>query len=225
MLTGVGRADEAVTVLRRVRAACERHGEHWARAYSEILLARVELMRDRPAAAGAYARASLRTKHRLRDRVGVATALDVLACAEVGRAESAARLLGLAQRLWETLGRPQAGIPEWVAAREACERRNRRALGSGPTRSLTGTDTKSTWRRVSPGRSATPTADRRLTGGARRRRRLTGGARNERAARRSCRPFSAFLVTSSGVPPLPVLRVAPLTFRVRSGPAHDPDIA
>nr|WP_189243536.1 AAA family ATPase [Planobispora rosea] len=131
MLTAAGRTDEAVAALQDLRAVCARYGERWARAYCEAFLARAELARGSPHAADVYARSSLEVRHRLRDRLGAAMALDVLACAaaDTGRAERAAWLLGLAQRLWDTLGRPQAGIPEWVAARQACEKQALGALG------------------------------------------------------------------------------------------------
>ncbi|KOG65610.1 hypothetical protein ADK38_41645, partial [Streptomyces varsoviensis] len=49
--------------------------------------------------------------------------------AATGRHQDAAWLLGLAARLWGTLGRPQAGIPQMVAAHHACACRTREALG------------------------------------------------------------------------------------------------
>ncbi|MEV5504758.1 hypothetical protein AB0M50_56080, partial [Nonomuraea fuscirosea] len=36
---------------------------------------------------------------------------------------------GLAQHVWDTIGRAQLGIHEWVSAREKCERRARAAIG------------------------------------------------------------------------------------------------
>ncbi|MFJ9721937.1 hypothetical protein ACIRP3_04225 [Streptomyces sp. NPDC101209] len=58
--------------------------------------------------------------------------LDVIAAAAVaGHAERGARLLGLAQQQWNTLGQPQLGLPEWVAERERCEREARGAIGPG----------------------------------------------------------------------------------------------
>jgi hypothetical protein len=58
-------------------------------------------------------------------------AIDILALAAASMAEAAqaARLLGLAQQLWSAIGPPQAGLGEWVAARQDCEKQTRAALG------------------------------------------------------------------------------------------------
>ncbi|WP_328747750.1 regulator [Streptomyces sp. NBC_00285] len=126
-----GRVDEAVVLLDHMRADCDRHGEQWLRAYGDFMCARAELARGRPATALAHARASWVVKRRLRDRLGMAMALDVLAAAAAadGRARDTAHLLGLAQQLWDTLGHPQIGVTEWTAARDSCEQQARRALG------------------------------------------------------------------------------------------------
>lgn len=43
--------------------------------------------------------------------------------------EQAARLLGIVDTIWRSVGRSQAGIPEFIAARQARERRLRDTLG------------------------------------------------------------------------------------------------
>ncbi|MGY0492539.1 ATP-binding protein [Streptomyces sp. WG-D5] len=122
---------KAVAVLEHLRADCERHGEVWMRAYAEYLLARADLAQGHHAAAHHRGQAILKVKQRLNDRLGVAMCLDLIAAATAaaGRGERAARLLGLAQQLWDTLGRPQLGLPAWVAARERSEEQARAAIG------------------------------------------------------------------------------------------------
>ncbi|TYB57184.1 hypothetical protein FXF51_40845 [Nonomuraea sp. PA05] len=126
-----GEVEQAVTVLEEMRVACERHGERWQRSYGDIVRARAELARGRPADAVTFARAGLEVKHRMRDPLGIGVAVDsfALAIAAVGHPERAAYLFGLAQQLWDTVGRSQAGVPEWVAARRDCEERVRTGLG------------------------------------------------------------------------------------------------
>ncbi|MCF3120168.1 hypothetical protein IPZ68_10705 [Streptomyces arenae] len=123
--------EKAVVVLEHLRADCERYGEVWMRAYAEYLLARADLAQGRHAAAYHRGQAVLMVKQRLNDRLGVAMCLDLIAAAAAaaGPGERAARLLGLAQQLWDTLGRPQLGLPEWVAVRERSEQQARAAIG------------------------------------------------------------------------------------------------
>ncbi|MFB4274266.1 ATPase [Nonomuraea sp. MTCD27] len=129
--TAEGRVEDAVKALEEMCAECDKHGERWMRAYADLFRAQAELVLGRFEAAQAYARAALEIKHRLHDSIGIALALDVLACAASasGQGEPAARRLGLAQQVWDTIGRAQIGIREWVEARERCERQARRAIG------------------------------------------------------------------------------------------------
>ncbi|MFB4282139.1 NB-ARC domain-containing protein [Nonomuraea sp. MTCD27] len=132
-LTVTGHHEEAIAVLERLRALCDRHGERWQRAYGDVLRAQAELAGGRAAEALAYAQAGLEVKWRLHDSVGMAMAIDVLAPAAVaaGEGERAARMLGLAEAIWDTLGKRRIGLPEVVTARQACESRVRKVLGDG----------------------------------------------------------------------------------------------
>ncbi|MFB4263669.1 ATPase [Nonomuraea sp. GTA35] len=134
--TAQGRVEDAVKALEEMCAECDKHGERWMRAYADLFRAQAELSLGRNDAAQAYARSALEIKHRLHDSIGIAMALDVLACAASasGQAESAARRLGLAQQVWDTIGRARLGIREWVAAREMCERLARAAIGDSAYR-------------------------------------------------------------------------------------------
>lgn len=130
-LTVDGRPKEAITMLEEMRTECGRHGEQWMRAYGDVMRAHAELACGRPETALRYARAALEVKRRLHDSLGCALSLDVLAVATGahGQSERAAWLLGLALHLWHTIGLPQAGIPEFVAARRSCEHQAHDTLG------------------------------------------------------------------------------------------------
>ncbi|GGZ30894.1 ATP-binding protein [Streptomyces poonensis] len=130
-LVAAGRFEEAVAWLDELSTACDRNGERSMRAWGDFVRAQAELALDRFQEAHEHARAALLVKHRLHDGVGTGMALEALARAATatGRSRDAAWLLGLASQLWETLGRPQAGVPAVVAARQVCERQTREALG------------------------------------------------------------------------------------------------
>lgn len=127
----LGHYAEASAVTDDLCAECARHGETWIRAWGDYIRALATLALGRADEAAAHARTALRGKHRLHDSLGVATSLDVLASATVasGSAEQAARLLGVAERIWRAIGVPQAGQPELLAARRACEERARGLVG------------------------------------------------------------------------------------------------
>ncbi|MFI8996422.1 ATP-binding protein [Streptomyces sp. NPDC053542] len=122
---------DTVAVADDLCAESGRRGETWARAWGDYMRALATLGLGRPGEAMTHARTALDGKHRLNDSLGIAMALDLLASATVasGHAEQAARLLGIAEQTWQTLGTPQMGMPELIAARDACEARARRLLG------------------------------------------------------------------------------------------------
>ena len=126
-----GQVDDGILLLEELRTRCDQHGERWIRAYGDSFRAQAELGRGRLDAAQAYGRAALEVKHRLHDRMGIALVVDALAWAAgaAGEGERAARLLGLAHQVWDTHGPQQANIPQFVAARQACERQAREAIG------------------------------------------------------------------------------------------------
>ncbi|WP_338702601.1 NB-ARC domain-containing protein [Streptomyces sp. Q6] len=127
----MGMAEEALPGLDEMRQICEKTGENWMRAWGDSIRAQAELALGRIQEAEHSARASLTVKHRMHDNFGSGMCLEALAqCAIAeGEAERAARTLGLAHQLWNTLGRPQVGIPSWVAAHEDCVARTRASLG------------------------------------------------------------------------------------------------
>ncbi|MBZ4016875.1 ATP-binding protein [Streptomyces purpurogeneiscleroticus] len=127
----LGQFDRAAAVADELCAECDRRGEIWCRAWGDYLRALAALGVGRTEEAAVHARTALDGKHRLHDSIGIAMAIDLLASTAIAsrHAERAARLLGTGEQFWRTLGAPQKGMPELVAAREACEQQARRLIG------------------------------------------------------------------------------------------------
>lgn len=130
-LLSLGELEAATVALDQHGRQADEWGEVWARSYGDYVRSLVEAARGDMAAAQRHARAALAAKRRLRDRVGIALALDVLAeaAAASGDPLRAARLLGIGLRVWQSFGRPQLGSRELVATRLECERRVRALVG------------------------------------------------------------------------------------------------
>ncbi|GAA2265651.1 hypothetical protein GCM10010145_34710 [Streptomyces ruber] len=141
----LGQFDDAEVIATELRAECVRRGEVHVRAWSDYIHALATLALGRAEEAMAHARNALDGKRRLHDSLGIAVTIELLASAAgtAGDAAQTARLLGLADQIWNTLGSPQAGIPELIAARQACEARTRHLLGDDAYRTAfrTGYDT------------------------------------------------------------------------------------
>ncbi|MER5258167.1 hypothetical protein [Streptomyces sp. NPDC002855] len=129
--TSLGEFTEAAEVAAALRAECAKRAERWIRAYADYVQGLAERGLGRMDQAAAHARTALKGKALLHDSIGSATAIDVLASldAVTGRGERAARLLGIGQQIWDTTGPPQVGVPELLAARQACERQARDSIG------------------------------------------------------------------------------------------------
>ncbi|MFJ2769634.1 ATP-binding protein [Streptomyces sp. NPDC087300] len=110
---------------------CARRGERWMHAWAEYTRALAAVGLGRPAEAAAHARSALRGKALLHDTIGTVMTVDLLASttAASGHGVRAARLLGIGQRMWQTVGLPQMGMPELLAARERSELRIRSCIG------------------------------------------------------------------------------------------------
>ncbi|MYW63762.1 hypothetical protein GTY65_06665 [Streptomyces sp. SID8379] len=131
VLIQLGELEAAARLSEAAYRACADYGERWLLSSAELLRAVVALARGRSGESVGHARSALRGKFVFHDRHGLARTVDLLAsglCA-TGRPAEAARLLGVGQRLWETVGRPRSGLPEFVMPRQACERQARRDLG------------------------------------------------------------------------------------------------
>ncbi|WP_055564061.1 ATP-binding protein [Streptomyces atriruber] len=131
VLIHLGQFARAAAVADELCAECVRRGETWSHTWGNYMRALASLGLGHAGQAAAHARTALDGKHRLHDSLGIAMAVDLLASAAIasGRAGRAARLLGIAERIWHTLGAPQAGMPEFVAARSACEAQARGLIG------------------------------------------------------------------------------------------------
>lgn len=102
---------------------CVAHDEQWIRSYGLYVLGCAEHQLGRPEQAIGHLREALLIKWRFHDVVGLAMTLDQYArtVADLGRAESAALLLGAAQQCWNTLGKAWFGSPTWRQIREQAE--------------------------------------------------------------------------------------------------------
>ncbi|MEU4426819.1 LuxR C-terminal-related transcriptional regulator [Actinoplanes sp. NPDC024001] len=130
-LAVTGQFDRQIAVTERLTALCRRHGELWMGSYASYMRALAEIDRGDLAAAVRCCRDALRSKRQLEDSVGCAMAVDVLAraAAMLGEAERAARLLGVAHRLWQSVGRPQFGWIDLIVARGQVEKLARQTAG------------------------------------------------------------------------------------------------
>ncbi|MFC7275465.1 ATP-binding protein [Paractinoplanes rhizophilus] len=130
-LAFAGQFDREIAVTEQVRTLSGRYRERWMRSYADYLRALAEMGRGDPVAAVSYGRDALRFKRQLGDSSGCAMAIDVLAtaAAALGDALRAARLLGVAHRMWEAVGKPQLGAPDLVATRVAVEKQARATAG------------------------------------------------------------------------------------------------
>ncbi|WP_328475418.1 LuxR C-terminal-related transcriptional regulator [Actinoplanes sp. NBC_00393] len=126
-----GQFDRDIAVTEQTWALCDEYHELWLRSYADYMRALAELGRGDPPAAVGYSRAALRFKRQLGDSTGCAMAMDVLAgaTAALGEGERAARLLGIADRLWQSVGRSRLGSPDLVAAGAQVEQQARQKTG------------------------------------------------------------------------------------------------
>ncbi|MFD9223423.1 hypothetical protein ACFWDI_26235 [Streptomyces sp. NPDC060064] len=126
-----GETGHALTIGQKLRAHCAERGDQWMSGWADYARAVATLRSGRPDEAAALARSAVEGAAQLNDSFGCAVALDLKAraIAAVGRGKHAAHLLGLGEQVWRTLGRPQLGMPELVAARVATELRIRQHIG------------------------------------------------------------------------------------------------
>ncbi|MCW2938672.1 MAG: transcriptional regulator, LuxR family [Actinomycetia bacterium] len=126
-----GEPDRAIEALEEARRLSGEPGELWARSYCDFIQAMAELNRGAAKRALEYGRAALEAKRRLHDHTGSIASIDILAGVAValGDGYRAARLLGAAQEAWQSIGTPQAGSPELLAARAGCEGAARALVG------------------------------------------------------------------------------------------------
>ncbi|WP_143200457.1 ATP-binding protein [Kitasatospora sp. CB01950] len=116
----------------RARAHCEQHGERWAHGYCLYAMARAGHRSGEPLAARGLARESLRLTHPLRDPLGIALAMDLLALLATEDPDpdpyEARVLQGAAHRLRTAAGTPFTGSRTLHGPHHTCTRRTRAAL-------------------------------------------------------------------------------------------------
>jgi predicted ATPase/DNA-binding CsgD family transcriptional regulator len=123
----------ALEQFERCQRLCEARGERLQLSWACWGLSFVSLTRGDLGMALEQARMGLVIKRELRDLLGQAVILDLMAWthAALGNSEMAAVLLGGASRLWRTIGQELFGSMHWKVPRERAEQQARRALG-GP---------------------------------------------------------------------------------------------
>ncbi|MFD4526864.1 NB-ARC domain-containing protein [Streptomyces sp. NPDC058470] len=126
-----GDYERARTVADEAREASAECGESWAGAFADGIVAHADLASGNVRAAVRNARTALAGHLLMHNTVGAALALDVLAAAVVaaGDGPRAARLLGIAARVWELTGRAQMDSPDLIATRRSHELRVRDEIG------------------------------------------------------------------------------------------------
>lgn len=127
----LGESRPALAVAEDLRTQCAARGDQWMNGWANYTRAQATLALGRPNEAAALARSAVGATAQLNDTLGCAVALDVkaTAVASAGRGQRAAKLLGISQRYWQSLGLPQLGMPTLVAARAATELRIRQHIG------------------------------------------------------------------------------------------------
>ncbi|MEO3806992.1 LuxR C-terminal-related transcriptional regulator [Nonomuraea sp. B1E8] len=112
-------------------ALCENHHESWHRAYAMMALG-VEVWRqgDLRRATDLEQQALMVTRS-LGDSLGIGITLEALAwiAASQRRHQRAARLLGILQTVWASVGAPLSGYGHLAGYHDACEEETRKALG------------------------------------------------------------------------------------------------
>ncbi|SMC47345.1 LuxR C-terminal-related transcriptional regulator [Kibdelosporangium aridum] len=127
----LGDLDRAAVLCEEACATGQEHGEQWAYAYAIYGLALVTLSRGDLHQAAAYGRQCLRIKRDFKDLLGIVLAIEVLAWTEAAQAnwDRAATMLGVAQRIWPSVGFPMFGSKYFGAPHGQCAAQTRQALG------------------------------------------------------------------------------------------------
>jgi predicted ATPase/DNA-binding CsgD family transcriptional regulator len=128
----VGDSERAMALLQECRSLCERRGERWALSWTEWNAGVGWWAAGRPDNAGQQGRRSLRYKDELRDRLGIACCVELLAWVANagGDPHRAAVLFGGVSEVWETIGRPLFGSHRLLGWSKAEFARTREALGN-----------------------------------------------------------------------------------------------
>src|SRR5262249_47697211 len=112
----LGEFDAAAELLEECRTICEPIGEQWTLSWAFCGLSQLARTQGEPAKAINFALKCLRIKDRFQDMLGSAMATEIVAWgwASQGHGERAAVLLGAAQQMWLTIGRPWFGSTNYA---------------------------------------------------------------------------------------------------------------
>ncbi|GAA3418766.1 ATP-binding protein [Streptosporangium vulgare] len=121
----------AVSAGEECIALCDAHEEGWHRAYAMMALGIGVWSQGDAPRAEELEKESLRFNRSLDDLLGLGVNLEVLAwiAAAEGDHQRAARLLGVLETVWQTIGAPLSGFGHLTRYHEECEERTREALG------------------------------------------------------------------------------------------------
>nr|WP_240778043.1 LuxR C-terminal-related transcriptional regulator [Nonomuraea basaltis] len=126
-----GESGPAIAAAEECLSVCEAYGEGWHKAYTMMALG-VEVWRQGDLRrATELERESLAFNRSLGDRLGVGITVEVLAwiAAAQNLHERAARLLGILQSVWSSVGAPLSGYGHLARYHDECEELTRKALG------------------------------------------------------------------------------------------------
>ncbi|MEU7852152.1 LuxR C-terminal-related transcriptional regulator [Nonomuraea sp. NPDC049141] len=127
----LGDSAQAISLGEECLAVCDAHGEGWHKAYTMMALG-VEVWRQGDLQrATELEKQSLIFNRSLDDPLGVGVNLEVLAwiAATEKHYQRAARLLGILETVWRSIGAPLSGFGHLVRYHDECESRTRNALG------------------------------------------------------------------------------------------------
>jgi non-specific serine/threonine protein kinase len=124
-----GDLDAASEWLDQALGLAHRRDDGWLLARATLTHGSLLAHWGHGARAAGHLQASLRASRAIRDTWAIAVAIELLALVAIGerRLERAARLLGVAEALWEAA--PPAFTPEWAASRERTRAAARDGLG------------------------------------------------------------------------------------------------
>ncbi|MGN9845804.1 ATP-binding protein [Nonomuraea sp. H19] len=126
-----GDSAAAIAAGEECLAVCDAHGEGWHKAYTMMALG-VEVWRQGdPQRATELEKQSLLSNRSMGDMLGAGVNIEVLAWAAAtqGLHQRAARLLGVLQTVWDSIGAPLSGYGHLAHYHDECEAATRRALG------------------------------------------------------------------------------------------------
>jgi non-specific serine/threonine protein kinase len=131
-----GDVDTALELGRECAALCRERGERWQRSHVDYLGALALRVKGERGQAALHVRDAISVKLRFNDVVGLVQCVELHAglAADRDDGERAARLLGAAQRLWDTFGLPPHQSPFHTADRRRTEARALDLIGDSAYR-------------------------------------------------------------------------------------------